>query len=245
MSRKIRVSKKHGVNPSLLNCFFCGESKGIALLGELPGDKEAPRSIVADYEPCDKCKERQKEYILAIEATTVQPQDKRPPIQECYYPTGRIMWIKDQIIKDMVKNTELADGIIKSRTMLCDTDTINMFIDMFNSIEKEKENETDESDNEKNERDDTGENIAKEDKCISDSDAACVGNKERDVKKEEQKAEATPIVHSKKKVAARKDWTCSECGKTIRKGSEYMLKKVRVNGKFEFVRECIECNKEE
>ena len=40
----IKVSEKHGVNPSMEVCFICGQDTGaILLLGRLPGDKEAPR----------------------------------------------------------------------------------------------------------------------------------------------------------------------------------------------------------
>lgn len=79
MSRSIRLSEKHGVNPSLINCFFCGESKGIALMGRLKGDAEAPRSCVMDYEPCDKCKAMFDQGVLLIGVTTTQPSDGRPP----------------------------------------------------------------------------------------------------------------------------------------------------------------------
>ena len=54
MSNSIKISPKYGVNPSLINCFFCGESKGIALMGKLKNDAEAPKECVMDYEPCDK-----------------------------------------------------------------------------------------------------------------------------------------------------------------------------------------------
>ena len=55
MSKNIRLSEKHGVNPS------------IALLGKLKGDKEAPIKIIGDL--CDDCISKlgnDKIYILAI-----------------------------------------------------------------------------------------------------------------------------------------------------------------------------------
>lgn len=58
----IILSKKHGVNPSLLVCPICGKDVGIALLGRLKDDKEAPRKI--EGELCDDCK---KEYITILE----------------------------------------------------------------------------------------------------------------------------------------------------------------------------------
>ena len=62
----ITLSKKHGVNPGLINCYFCGEPKEIALYGRLPGGKEAPRSGVLDLEPCETCRDLMSRGILLI-----------------------------------------------------------------------------------------------------------------------------------------------------------------------------------
>jgi len=51
----VLLSKKHGVNPSLMQCVVCGKDTGVALLGKIKGDAEAPRHI-PDVEPCDDCK---------------------------------------------------------------------------------------------------------------------------------------------------------------------------------------------
>lgn len=70
MSNSIKISPKHGVNPTIPICFFCGEEKQeIALLGKIGGkseDLEAPRHMVLDYEPCDKCKEQMKLGVVLI-----------------------------------------------------------------------------------------------------------------------------------------------------------------------------------
>lgn len=56
MAKGISVSKKHGVNPTMLICPICHhETNGLALLGKLPGDAEAPRYSL-DREPCDDCR---------------------------------------------------------------------------------------------------------------------------------------------------------------------------------------------
>lgn len=67
MSKGIRVSEKHGVNPSITICPICGKETGIALLGKLKGDKEASMRMLSD--PCDDCVSKlgnDKIYILAI-----------------------------------------------------------------------------------------------------------------------------------------------------------------------------------
>lgn len=84
----IRLSKEHGVNPSLMMCFFCCEAKGVALLGAF-GGKKAPREIVLDYEPCDACSEKFKKGILFIEANDFPNDEDQPPLSEGVYPTGR------------------------------------------------------------------------------------------------------------------------------------------------------------
>lgn len=50
----IVLSPKHGVNPSVLHCICCGKDYGIALLGKIKGDKEAPRDIYQGL--CNDCK---------------------------------------------------------------------------------------------------------------------------------------------------------------------------------------------
>lgn len=54
MSKKsITLSPKHGVNPSITHCEVCGKEIGIALLGKLKNDAEAPRDIYMGL--CDQC----------------------------------------------------------------------------------------------------------------------------------------------------------------------------------------------
>ena len=103
MSKGIELSPKHGVNPTIGVCFFCGEDTGeLALLGRIRekddngrskrgSDVEAPRRMVLSYEPCDKCKENFAKGVALIGVTGVQPEDGRPPIQQDLYPTGSYM----------------------------------------------------------------------------------------------------------------------------------------------------------
>ena len=64
----IRLSDKHGVNPSLGVCAWCGKENGeVVLLGRIKGDEEAPRHVVTHDEPCKKCKEQQAQGVTLIE----------------------------------------------------------------------------------------------------------------------------------------------------------------------------------
>lgn len=67
-NKGITLSEKHGVNPSLILCPYCGKETGIALFGKLEGDKEAPRNVVGD-DLCDECKKKVEDgLVLIIEA---------------------------------------------------------------------------------------------------------------------------------------------------------------------------------
>lgn len=94
MGKSIRISKEHGLNPTLCTCFYCGKETGeIALLGN-SYDGEAPSHMCMSLEPCDECKRRFEGNVIVLEA------DKRTK------PTGRWMLIKKEEIE--VPN----DGIV-------------------------------------------------------------------------------------------------------------------------------------
>ena len=112
----IILSKKHGLNPSMCQCFFCGEVKAIALMGHIGKkgeDLEAPRMCVMDYEPCDKCIENMNLGITLIEVTTTQPTDNRPPMTAQggtqVYPTGRYLVLKEEAV-NKIFNMSLEKG---------------------------------------------------------------------------------------------------------------------------------------
>lgn len=106
MSKKdkgILLSPKHGVNPSIMHCFICGKETGLALLGKLKGDAEAPKDMTNPNELCDECRQRIKDgnkFILEVEDNA----DKKNP-----YRTGRLVCIKGTAlpeIKDPVSYME-------------------------------------------------------------------------------------------------------------------------------------------
>ena len=72
MAAGVRLSPKHGVNPTLPVCFWCGKERGdIALLGRIGGsrDLEAPRHAIVDFEPCDCCRGKMGLGFTLMEAT--------------------------------------------------------------------------------------------------------------------------------------------------------------------------------
>lgn len=107
MSNGIKLSPKHGVNPSLCVCFFCGKHKGIALMGKIGDlrkgeDIEAPRECVLDYEPCDECASIMSQGVSLIEVSETQPRDNRPPMNaEGIYPLGGLMVLRPEAVERM------------------------------------------------------------------------------------------------------------------------------------------------
>lgn len=131
MSRGIKLSPKHGVNPCIPICFWCGKQKNeIAFCGRIDReDSEAPKNLVLDYEPCDECKAVHSKGVLLIEAVDSIPDNGRPPISKDsegrpVYPTGRHVVMKSDAFqrifgcatdaKKVCVDTEIMDNILES-----------------------------------------------------------------------------------------------------------------------------------
>ena len=139
MSKGITLSPKHGVNPSMDLCFWCGQPKGIILCGrmhEKKGDRtdvEAPKGMVMNLEPCDKCKENFSLGVQIIEVTddgskfnndltfAIKAEDNKVK-----WPTGRFVVMKAESIK----------GGKPGMRMLCDTATMDK---IFAAQDRKKE----------------------------------------------------------------------------------------------------------
>lgn len=103
MSKSIKVSPKHGLNPTIPVCFFCGNEKNeIALLGRLGGkeDLEAPRKMILDYIPCEECQKKFAEGVLLIEVSSYPENKGQPPIATDAYPTGRFVVVRPEALRD-------------------------------------------------------------------------------------------------------------------------------------------------
>ena len=114
----IKLSPKHGLNPSISQCFFCGGDKGeIVLAGRMPKDAEAPMRMVVNYEPCETCRQQFAKGILVIGVTTHSP-DSRPPIADGYYPSGQYMVMDEDHLIRLVGGKEAALPALASRKCL-------------------------------------------------------------------------------------------------------------------------------
>ena len=133
----VRLSKKHGVNPTIPVCAWCGEQKNeIAMLGQIDkADSEAPKNCVLDYNPCDKCAEQWSQGVAILEATTHRPQPYRPPMKQDkgidIYPTMRMVVINPESASQIF-GSEMSAG---QRVLLEDTAFEQIFGDAIRARE--------------------------------------------------------------------------------------------------------------
>lgn len=97
MNNSVTLSSRHGVNPSVLHCICCGKDYGVALLGKLKNDEEAPRDIYQGL--CDDCKGViDKGGVMIIEVKDGESGDNP-------YRTGRIIGVsKDFKERNHIEN---------------------------------------------------------------------------------------------------------------------------------------------
>jgi hypothetical protein len=111
MSGSIRLSPKHGINPSLAVCFFCQKDRGdIILPGLMKGDTEAPRRAVWDKVPCDECKGYMSQGIIFISVDARLSTDQDNP-----YRSGGWCVLTEDAVKRMLKPGDMRKSILKSR----------------------------------------------------------------------------------------------------------------------------------
>lgn len=132
-NRSIRLHPKHGVNPMLTNCFYCGESSGIALLGSITTamkkglaeagapvseDGEAPRQgVVLDKEPCQKCTGYMEMGVIAISIDEKKSDDMENP-----YRSGGWCVMSEDWVKRVIHSQDLIDHILKRRVVFIPDD---------------------------------------------------------------------------------------------------------------------------
>jgi hypothetical protein len=142
MGRSVRLSKKHGVNPTIPICFWCGKERNeIALMGRIGReDKKAPMYSVIDYEPCENCRKAFDAGILVV-GVKEKTDDRRPAIGKNkrgrkLFPTGAFC----VVTKDWVTKTFCADfakEVINEGKFLCDHYEL---VQMLESVDAAKNN---------------------------------------------------------------------------------------------------------
>lgn len=98
----MKISDKHGLNPSINVCFFCGKDKGeLLFFGRLKGDAKAPQRVMANYKPCKECEAKMSKGVTVIEVT--RTDSGAVPIQPGAWPTGRWSVIKKEAAQRLFK----------------------------------------------------------------------------------------------------------------------------------------------
>ena len=106
--KSIYLSEKHGVNPSIEQCFFCGKDKGLILFGRLPDDKEAPRKVCVGPEPCTDCAEIMEKGVLFISVKDGSSGDNPPR-------TGRLVGLREEAVKEIIVNEDMLKDLLEKR----------------------------------------------------------------------------------------------------------------------------------
>ena len=113
----ITLSPKHGVNPSMGVCYYCGKDDGTIMLpGRMKGDREAPRRAVWSKEPCKECEGYMVQGVILI---SVQPG---PPSSNPYRTGGWVV-VREDAVRRMITATELLAQVLKCRWAFVDDET--------------------------------------------------------------------------------------------------------------------------
>lgn len=121
----IKISKEHGLNPSICLCPVCKKENGIALFGKLKGDIEAPKYIIGQ-DLCDECKKQVDDGKMFFVEVNISFTG------EIIDHTGRTVIISKRAAKQILTDSQIAIGYVYVKK--------DDFERMFSNIIKSKEN---------------------------------------------------------------------------------------------------------
>jgi hypothetical protein len=134
MSNSIKISPKHGLNPTMPICFFCGKPTGeIVLFGRIKekrngravanSDIKAPCCMVLNYEPCDTCKSTMSKGITIIEVMDSSMAPECSEIISGAVPTGKWSVITESSFKQVFESKiepEVYQSVLSKGKLLLD-----------------------------------------------------------------------------------------------------------------------------
>lgn len=146
----IKLHPEHGLNPTVVVCFWCGADHGLALLGAAYRG-EAPRRMAMDYNPCEKCKARFEQGIVLV-GVTEHGSDDRSPInakwvtkgyagsrqgswetsnygEPLLYPTGRYIVVSEDFVKRTFQPESVVAATLRTRQAFLDDAVLQKFVD--------------------------------------------------------------------------------------------------------------------
>lgn len=116
----LRLHPKQGLNASLDTCFWCGEPKGVALLG-YTGNKAAPRKVVTSFEPCDDCAAGMAKGITCIEV--VHARHDEPQLSPGFRPTGSWSVVTEEAALRVFRDYPELPRVIETRKALLSSES--------------------------------------------------------------------------------------------------------------------------
>jgi hypothetical protein len=126
----IRVSEKHGVNPSVEICFFCMKEVGVVLFGKMSAarkkkmfphetgyfdeenDAEAPRRVCINKVPCAECKKWMEQGVILI---SYDPKRSDPKNSDDPHRTGGWVVVREELIRKMFSTESVAEEVLAKR----------------------------------------------------------------------------------------------------------------------------------
>lgn len=160
MSKSIPLSPKHGLNPTIPVCFFCGQPRNeVALLGKIPAkkhtvntawgskstvvddpDPEAPMHCIIDLEPCEKCAAQMKQGYTALGVSHTPRFANQPEVQPSLYLTGSYLVFSEQGVR-RIFTPEAVEQILEARKFCLDQEVLEHFMQAAREAESAETDE--------------------------------------------------------------------------------------------------------
>lgn len=116
----IKLSPKHGVNPSICRCYWCGETTNtLVLAGRMKDDAKAPMYAIWDKEPCDKCRERMKTGVILVGVVEAKSRPGEEPFRSGHYLVVSDDWIRRSITPQALMESVLEKRLCYTSEEVC------------------------------------------------------------------------------------------------------------------------------
>ena len=120
----LRLHPKHGVNPTVPICMFCGKDKSQVVLLGAAYKGEAPMHMLLDADPCEECQKKASEYVFLAEAEV--SAEGKPRF------TGRGAMVRRSIVTMLFKPEAMARDILAQGRALIEPEAYRALQDKAN-----------------------------------------------------------------------------------------------------------------
>lgn len=135
----ITLSREHGVNPGMEQCFYCMKDVGVILWGHIGEKKKdalwkaglttgtddstgkAPFRACLNREPCSECKDWMAQGIILISVDEEKSEDLQNP-----WRTGGWIVVKEGAVRRMIDSPELLERVLEQRVAFLPDDAWDM-----------------------------------------------------------------------------------------------------------------------